>query len=160
MNQMEGAMVEPASPKSIPNDIQSKARSWYRYQVERETLTRQLKRTQEKIQMIREKQEIVEEEIIDILDTTNNQKRPLQIGNDWFCVKPLTNQETPLTYTALEKILLAYFAGDVRRRDDCLHFIRNQRESRISARTIARIAPSPHSPLVERTLSTSSNIDS
>lgn len=157
---MEEATWEPASPKTIPNDIQSKARSWYRYQVERETLVKQMRRTQEKIQMIREKQEIVEEEIIDILDSTNNQKRPLQIGDDWFCVKPLTNQDMPLTYTALEKILLAYFAGDVRRRDDCLHFIKNQRESRVSARTITRIAPSPHSPLMERTLSTSSNMDS
>jgi len=146
---------------AISADTQLKVRTWYRYQTERENIQTNIQLLQEKLQTIREKQEPIEEDIIDNLENTHNTKRPLQIGNDWFGIKAITCQDTPLTYTSLEKILLSYFGGDIRRRDDCINFIKNQREQRnIRSRIISRIAPSPHSPLSDRTLSTISNIES
>lgn len=150
-----------SSPKGeIANETQLKIRSWYRYQIEKENVLQSIHQLQDKLQNLHEKQEPVEEDIIDALEMSNNQKRPLQIGNDWFSIKQVTSQDTPLTYVSLEKLLLNYFAGDVRRRDDCISFIKNQRESRIISRTITRINPIVQSPLHERTESNLSNIAS
>lgn len=150
-----------SSPKGeIANETQIKIRSWYRYQIEIENISSNIHQLQDKLQSLREKQEPVEEDVIDALEISNNQKRPLQIGNDWFCIKQITSQDTPLTYASLEKLLLSYFAGDTRRRDDCLHFIKSQRENRIISRTISRINPVSQSPLIERTESNLSNIAS
>lgn len=115
------------SELSVSPKIQQYIRKWYQFQLERETLQNQVILQQQHLFELKEQQDPIEEQIIDELNETKNQKRPLQIGNDTFCIQTIPEFST-FTFSHLEQILLNYFAGDEKRRNDCCQFIKSQQK--------------------------------
>lgn len=140
----------PSGGSPLTDDTTRKLRTWYRLQSEREGLQQQMKPYEDAMNQLRNQQKHIEQEIIQTLQQSKLEQRPLQIGDDFFRVQRESSW-TPLTFTWLQQALSVYF-GNVNAAQECYNQIRLQRQqsydyklSKFSPRTSKKTKGSAHS---------------